>query len=452
MTKDGNGKKQVPKALTIHGSGDQIEEYGKRLKYVLPGGEKLTPFSAVRAADYGKAIDANIFRGEIYAYEDSKGLHIVEGYKLLVRWARRQSDFFDIEEELTDDEKLGRDLDPTEDIAYRVWILREDKLPALEKLANLHKRLGDENAYELARREVAQCGIGVVTLKDRTFWDKKKQQRVPQDPPTGWTWHDVAIKRALKNALNKAYGIPSPKEIAEETWRVGNVETKEEDWEIVEEEMPDASQEQRELLAASLALQREREEENAQLTPEQRQERFKENCELMGQPPEDFEGFDTPEGPPPEQEPPPEENGEEEASKLVADALTPEVIRRVCRYKSKWVKGDEADWSDAVRPDPPPSDPIDDDTLKKVAAALNRAVTGRTQKAKAEKRHEVYQYLYGVSSGKALTVKEGAAILAWIGLPDGKIGDIKALARTEVEGVLRAFQGEAGQQQMELEV
>ena len=160
MSDDGNGKRKVPRALTIYGTGEEIEQYGERLKSVLPGGEDLSAFSAVRAADYGKAIDANIFRGEIYAYEDHKGLHIVEGYKLLVRWARRQSDFFDTEEELTAEEMAARGLDPAEDIAYRVWILREDKLPALERIA---KVIPFDQGYKI----VAQSATGTGSSPSR---------------------------------------------------------------------------------------------------------------------------------------------------------------------------------------------------------------------------------------------------------------------------------------------
>ncbi|GAF74507.1 unnamed protein product, partial [marine sediment metagenome] len=266
-------------------------------------------------------------------------------------------------------------------------------------------------------------------------------------------WHDVAIKRALKNALNKAYGIPSPREIAEETWRVGDVTTTEEDWKVVEDEMPDASKEQRELLAAATALERARKAEFEAMSPEQQKAQVACNSRLLyGKDEDDPLGADTPPTP---QEPPPEhdEEPEEEAggAEPPNDALTPEVIQRVCRYKAKWQKGEAADWSDAVRQDVEPiSEPIDADTLMKVSAAVNKAITGRTQKAKDDKRHEVYQYLFGLNSGKKLTTLEGAAILAWIGLPDGKIGDIKALARAEVEGVLRAHQSEAGQVGMEL--
>lgn len=304
--------KKPPKALTIYGTAEEIEQYGNRLRFVLPGGEDLSPEGAVRAADYGKAIDANIFRGEIYAWEDHRGLHIAEGYKLLVRWARRQSDFFDKDEELTGAELEERGLDPAEDIGYRVWILREDKLPALERLA---KVVDFDKAYQM----IAQSAVGVVTKKDRTT-----KQGGDKDPPVGWTWHDVAIKRALKNALSKAYGIPSPREIAEESWMVGDVRTKAEDWrEAYDGERPYTPEEQARL-AAAVALERERKAEFDALTPEEKQARVEDNSRaLYGDP--GFEGFgDEPKG-----EPPPEVWPDEGPS--AADRQDPQALEEAAR-------------------------------------------------------------------------------------------------------------------------
>ena len=421
---DGNGdKKQPPRSVTIYAQETEIEQLGNRLKFVIPGGEDLSPLGAVRAADYGRAIDANLARGEIYAWEDSKGLHIVEGYKLLVRWARRQSDFLDREERLTPREMEERGLDPEKDIGYRVWILREDKIPTLNKLIAQMAPFAahmDEPPYDKAYREVAQCAVGVVTKKDRLT--KKGDDK---DPPTGWTWHDVAIKRALKNALNKAYGIPSPREIADESWRVGEVQTTEQDWEIVNEEMPDAPKQERELLAAQLALSRERQAELEAMSPEERQ------AALDGAPV--VVGHDS-------QEPP------EDQGAAPPQALEPGEIRRACRCKARWAKGKRDDWGDAVRQDVEPINaPISDDVLKMVNAAMNSAITGRKQKDRDAKRHEVYQYLFGVSSGNALTNLEGVAILAWLGKPEGEVGEVKDLAAEEVEAVLLVFQEEAGQ-------
>jgi hypothetical protein len=49
-------------------------------------------------------------------------------------------------------------------------------------------------------------------------------------PPNGWTVDDVARKRALKNVINLAYGMPSPKEMAQMSWEVDGTQTQPEDW------------------------------------------------------------------------------------------------------------------------------------------------------------------------------------------------------------------------------
>jgi hypothetical protein len=78
-----------------------------------------------------------------------------------------------------------------------------------------------DGVFEIASQEA----VGVVTQKDRTTSAGR-----PMDPPAGWNWQEVARKRALENALNRAYGAPSPKEIARECWMVGDIETTAEDW------------------------------------------------------------------------------------------------------------------------------------------------------------------------------------------------------------------------------
>lgn len=442
-------KKQAPKSLTVYGTETEIEQYGQRLRHVLPGGENLSAVSAVRAADYGRAIDANIFRGEIYAYEQGGKLTIVEGYKLLVRWARRQSDFFDSAEEMTREELEAEGCDPDEDIGWKVSVLREDKLGALAKLAEIMRACGVPEPYAQARAEIGQVGTGIITKKDRTT--KKGEAK---DPPVGWTWDDVAKKRALKNALNLAYGVPSPREIADESWRVGDVVTTEEDWQEAYNGERDYTPEEQALLAAAAALERERKAQFDALSPDEQQAKVEENCRAMGQPDPDFEGYDPGPEPPPltdeeiaEPEPEPEPI---ERPPVSRDSLTPEVIRRTCRYKARWKKGLQADWSDAERPDPPPSDPIDAHTIKLVGALLNKALA--SQENRDEKRHAVYLYLFGVDSATKLTIKEGQSIVSWISLAEpATFGDVKGLAFAEVAAVVAAWQEEQGQLKLDLE-
>jgi len=196
------------------GSREEIYALGKRIQAILPG--KLTVAQSLLLAQYGHVMDANAARGEIYAYEHRGKLILVEGYKLLVRWARRQCQFYERYERVTND----TDAIPSDAIAFRCRILRQD---AVEDLATL-TQAGVPNAYELCSTEA----VGIVTKKDRT-----KRNGEPQDPPATWTWEQVARKNALKNALRIAYGAPSPREIAAESWMIDDIETIPPDWEDV---------------------------------------------------------------------------------------------------------------------------------------------------------------------------------------------------------------------------
>ena len=207
---------EEPDTPTEWGGRNDVIALSKRLQAIMPG--KLSPSEALVLAQYTAAMDANPYRGEIYAYESRGKLVLTEGYKLLVRWARRQCNFYERYEKLAPtDEEL-----PGEAIGFRCRILRQDAVADLAQLT----QAGVPNAYQLCSHEA----IGIV-LKNET-WSKKYGK--PIDPPKGWTWEAVARKRALKNALNRAYGAPSPREVAEESWRVKDQVTIPSDWQDTE--------------------------------------------------------------------------------------------------------------------------------------------------------------------------------------------------------------------------
>ncbi len=202
--------------LEVYGSSDEVRDLGLRIKTFQDSkGNQLTELEAQRAAQYALAVDANPWRGEIYAYKDGKGkVHIVEGYKLLVRWARRQCPYTETYQMLTDEEK------PDGSVGWRCWILREDSLDMLKQLKQADATF--RQAYEIA----ATPAVGVVRKEEMTGY---------KQPPKGWTWDQVAKKRALKNALNKSHGAPSPREFAQQSWEVGTTQTERQDWVQVEE-------------------------------------------------------------------------------------------------------------------------------------------------------------------------------------------------------------------------
>jgi hypothetical protein len=180
----------------------------------MPGGEKLTPDEAMAGAQYALSIGANPLNGEVYIFKDWKGkLITVEGYKLLERWARRQCNYMSRETTPPDNELSEGD------IAVRMWILRDDMRPALRDLVDMGAPWGE--AFET----VATYADGVIGKDERFTRDGKAIA-----PPKGWTWHQKARVRALKNAIRQAYGMPSLAEIAAMSWESDGVQTEPDDW------------------------------------------------------------------------------------------------------------------------------------------------------------------------------------------------------------------------------
>lgn len=202
-----------------YGGRQAVVTLGKRIKTMLPGGDNLSDAQAMAVAQYSMLLDANPFRGEVYGYTDRHGFHLVDGYKMLVRWARKTCPY-------TESYTAIEDL-PDGAIGYRCHILRDDARTTLQDFVKLGATF--PQAYELT----AVSAVGVVTKADMTTRDGR-----PMDPPSGWTWDQVARKRALKNALNLSHGAPSPREIASQSWTVGDIETRPEDWADVTPDMP----------------------------------------------------------------------------------------------------------------------------------------------------------------------------------------------------------------------
>lgn len=264
------------KYIEAWGDEQMISKLAKRLKQTVPALTNLKkPENIVRVAQYAALSGANIFRGEIYAYEDWKGdLQLVEGYKILVRWARRQCNFYEKYAAFTDDERKVHNLGDKA-IGYTCYILREDAVPTMKALTEA----GVPDAYET----VASTAVGIVDEKDMYVQGGKNRGKYI-DPPRGWSWDQVARKRALKNALNIAYGMPSPREIAQEGLIVEGVETRMEDWQDVTAK----SQPGREAAAVAEATAREVGDSVSDLTDEEREAWIKErNYILHGDPDED---------------------------------------------------------------------------------------------------------------------------------------------------------------------
>jgi len=227
------------RSLTTFQETRDVEAFAERLKDMFPGGAKLTPYQRLAFAQYCLITDVNPWRGEAYPFVDSRGeFHVIDGYKALVRWARRECPYSEKMVPLTTADGISPD-----DIGYRCYILRNDALPLLQTL--IQAQVDPMVAYEMA----ASSAIGVVTKADR--WSRKWNKEI--SAPTGWTWDEVARKRALKNALNRSHGAPSPSEFAKETWDIDGRTTIPDDWVGITSDMRPA---EREAVAAGNAEQR----------------------------------------------------------------------------------------------------------------------------------------------------------------------------------------------------
>lgn len=188
----------------------ELRERGREIKTLLPGGSKLSDNQAIALAKYSGIRRADVFRGEVYGFQDRNGnLVLVDGYKLLVRYAKKISDYSDKYEPLADGEEgIGKG-----DIGYRCYIMRHDNKSELSFYIQAGATFTE--AYNL----VATQAVGIVTASEQKI-----------SPPKGWSWDQVGRKRALKNALNLAYPMPSIDELMNDYWQVGNTETIEADW------------------------------------------------------------------------------------------------------------------------------------------------------------------------------------------------------------------------------
>lgn len=197
-------------SLILAGEKEELIDLGNKMKALLPGGDKLSDTQAMSVGNYAALTHANPFRGEIYGYESKGQLVLVDGYKLLIRWAKKISDY---DEDYGDRLPTGVEGLNDGDIGYRCTIMRHDRKKAIREYVNLGATF--KEAYDL----VSNSAVGIVMGKETR-----------NDPPKGWSWDQVARKRALKNVLNQAYAMPSIEELGKLNWEVDDQTTIPEDW------------------------------------------------------------------------------------------------------------------------------------------------------------------------------------------------------------------------------
>jgi len=228
--------------LDVWQSREQVEAMARRLRYMLPGGERMSLRAAMALAQYSMLVGANPFRGDVYAIVDEnqpERFELVDGYKLLVRDALNTCGFTPHYEPIAegDPEYLEGA------VGFRCYVLRNDN-PHFATLVNAGVQ------YMEALRFCAPSAVGIVRPNEM-----KTHSGREINPPKGWSWQERARTRALKNALRKAYASPSPEARRESAWTVGATETVPSDWYDCE---PGMTTEEKEALAKVNAQSRNR--------------------------------------------------------------------------------------------------------------------------------------------------------------------------------------------------
>jgi hypothetical protein len=232
------------KNLILADDKNTLIDLGQQVKALLPGSKNLTDNQAISVANYAALTKANPFRGEVYGYQDKRGeLVIVDGYKLLVRWAKSISDY---DEDYGDRLPVGTEGIKEGDIGYRITIMRHDKKKGIREYTGMGATF--KEAFDL----VANKAVGIVTANETKY-----------QPPKGWSWDEVARKRALKNVLNRAYPMPSIEDLARLNWEVNGQETLPEDWAAHEVYKTDEEAERHAILASQ---ERQRQDRNEAMT------------------------------------------------------------------------------------------------------------------------------------------------------------------------------------------
>lgn len=420
MAENQNGTKSLVKTeerpdlgIQEFGKREDIAALGARIRAMMPGGEKLTNQQAMAAAQYALTLGANPFRGEIYAYEDRGQLQIVEGYKLLVRWAKAKCDYSEWYMPL---ENLDEG-----DIGFTCYILRKDKHELLQTFL--------DRGMELDRAmDIVTVSAGGVVRADEMIYsrDSKWHKRGdPLGPPTGWTWEDVAKKRALKNALNKSHGVPSLADIARESWNVHGIETQPEDWQDVHAGMLPAEAEATAEYNAKLRQMHEREPTVANAAEAV--------DDLFG----DGAGDEFAEGEYEEIEPPSEQVDNEPDTEPAANGDRP--------YSPETIKAKLTPIAEAGS-----GAPLTQQQRGLLAGKLEECFAGEPDADK--KRHSVTRYLFGFESLDDAKQGHADAILKWI-LHDGQKDDtgdypLHEHAPAEAAGIVKGALEDAGQQSL----
>ena len=127
-----------------------------------------------------------------------------------------------------------------------------------------------------------------------------------------------------------------------------------------------------------------------------------------------------------------------------ARPLDAETIRSVVRKKANWFDG----------PDGPNTrrnvalEPTSDKQVQSIASLFAKAMPNLDADTQDHARHDILNYLVGVTSTKSLMKAEGSALIDWLKADEG--WEVGPYAQAEVAAILKATLKDAGQLEMEM--
>ncbi len=247
---------QQPAAPSTWGEREEVAAIAKRLRSMLPGGDKLTEGQIYAAAQYARLTGLDPFSGGFYSVENGG---ITDGYKTLVAWAQDKEGFTDKYYPLSEDQIEAEGYEKASTIeAWACYLIRRSQQPLLVQL--LSAGLDVHDALDL----IGHRGVGVVLKADLVT-----KKGTAKEPPKTKSWAWVARKRALRAAIAVGYGQPTLTELAALGRRA-----QAEGWaDLPGEALPRA--------AALSAITQQVIEASAGMTIEQHEERLQENTDLL---------------------------------------------------------------------------------------------------------------------------------------------------------------------------
>jgi len=204
-----------------YGERNELMTLAGRYQTTLPSCSGFSINDCYMLAQIAYKMGLNPYFGEVYAFKNTTSqkignewvktdkMQIVLGYKALVRWCKRVSDY-DATYHVFSKDEIEAEGAENGSIVARCDVIRHDSRERMQFLVNMRLPVRE------AMQQVTTSSIGVVT-RDDMF----KRDGSPVAPPKGWTWLKTAKKRALKNALMLAYSLPSLDELDSGVFNIG---------------------------------------------------------------------------------------------------------------------------------------------------------------------------------------------------------------------------------------